>query len=86
MYLNMPVMRIMLKKSDKSLVKHTLFICCDDYGTVSTDNSSISLSTNEGIGGPQIMSLESATVSLAHNTTLRNVNNPIYCNIVLLYS
>ncbi len=62
MHFNMPVIRIMLIKSDKSLVNQVLLIFIhNDYGTVSIDKSSIIPSTCEEVCGPQMLSLESAT-------------------------
>ena len=56
-----------------------IFTYCDDYGTISTDKSSISQSTSEGVDGAQSTSLECATtgitLSIADKTTLRNVSN-----------
>ena len=58
-----------------------IFTYCGDYGTISTDKSSISQSTSEGVDSAQAMSLECATtggtLSIADNTTLRNVSNLI---------
>jgi hypothetical protein len=61
-HFNVPIIRIMLMQSDKSLVNQVLLILIhNDYGTVSISKLSIFPSTCEGVCGPQTLSLESTT-------------------------